>query len=893
MDSPASALTSWHAKTSEEVFAALGTTRNGLSRAEAEERLKKVGANKLPEEKRRGWFSIFIGQFQSPLIYVLLIADIVVFALKEFTDGSIILFVLLFNSILGAIQEGRAERTLAALKKFAATEAEVIRDGVELTVSDEVLVPGDLITLTEGGKIPADARLVSVQALKVDEAALTGESEPVRKVTDSLPNARSTPEERNMVFKGTTISVGYGRAIVVATGRNTIIGRISTKISQIDTEIPLAASLRKLARAVVWVVLALIAFITATGLLEGKPLYEMFIASVAIAVAAVPEGLPLVLTVILALGVWRMAKRRVLVKKLQAVEALGSAQHIAVDKTGTITKNELVVREIITGDTRVRVAGTGYDPEPKLAESTPDLALAARIAALCSNAHLSFRENERVYQVVGDPTEGALTVFAAKAGIQKEKLDGCTLVNDWPFDYTKKYHAALASRGGKGFLAVTGAPEVLLELSTAKLLGERAAPLEKDSRDKFMALFLDLSAHGFRIIGFAYKDEADTNPAAHETLSGLTFGGFYVMQDALRAGIREQIAAAASAGIRVSMITGDHAATARSIAEEAGIFHGGDRVVTGAELDAMNETELAAALSRASVFARVTPEHKMRIIEAYRKRGDIIAMTGDGVNDAPSLVAADLGIAMGKIGTEVAKEASDIVLLDDNFGDILRAVEEGRNMRAGLRRAITYLFSSNLGEIILIAASLFARDPLPLLAAQIIWMNLVTDTFFDVSLAMEPKDPALMTKRAGKARELFDRLTAARLAVIAPVVGIGGFWLFEGALPDVDRARTIALTALVVFQWFNAWSCRSESVSAFRMKPFSNRFLLITLFSVAVLHFAALHLPFTQRLLSLVPLSWGDWGRIFLVASAVLLVEEIRKFFARRRESEQRKVLYS
>ncbi len=875
----------WHALDAAEVFRILASREQGLTAAEALARTRRYGENKLPEPKRKGWAAIFLSQFASPLIYVLIAADVAVFALRETTDGIIIAAILLFNAVLGTVQEGRAQNTIAALARFSETRAEVIRDGAEHNIPDTGVVPGDIVLLQEGEKVPADARLLEARNLRVSEAALTGESEPVHKdaarlPTSDLPGRQAglpTAEQKNMVFKGTTISVGTGMAVVVATGIHTVIGAISQKIAGIDTEIPLTKNLKQLARVVVYIVIALTAGIFALGVAEGRPIGEMFVAAVAISVAAVPEGLPLVLTVALAAGVWRLAKRRVLVKKLAAVEALGQAQEIAVDKTGTITRNELSIERVVMPSGEFEIAGTGYLPEPVIAAPSPELRQAALVAALCSNAHIA--PNGGDWRLVGDPTEGALTVFAAKVGVHKDRLPaGARLVQDWPFDYQRKFHLALADAPEGAFLAITGAPEVIIERCT----------IAASEKERMLQRFYGLSSEGLRVIGFAFAQNAprdadpDHLPTGQAGLPPLAFGGLLAMRDGLREGIAELIARAESAGLRIIMITGDHAITAKAIAAQAGIWHEGDAVITGDELDKMSEEEFRAALPTATVFARVTPEHKMKVIGDYRRRKQIIAMTGDGVNDAPSLVAADLGIAMGKIGTEVAKEAADLVLLDDNFGDIITAIEEGRNMRQGLRRTITYLFSSNFGEILLIVIALLAKFPLPVLAAQLIWMNVVTDTFFDISLSLEPKDPSLMRRGMFKARALFDRLTAARLAVVAPVIALGSFWLFHDQIADLDRARTFALTGLIVFQWFNAMNCRSETRSVFSLHPFSNRFLTATFAIVIALHLFAVYSPFMNDILRIAPLSLADWFEIAAVAVTVLIAEEIRKFFYRR-----------
>jgi len=734
----------WHTLETEDALRNIGSGAAGLSKTEAQARLRAHGPNRLPAPKTKGWLSIFIDQFKSPLIYVLIAADVTVFFLREFTDGFIVLFILLFNAILGTIQEGRAQNTLAALSKFVATHAEVIRDGKEIEIDDGEIVPGDIILLQEGERIPADARLIEARNLKTDEAALTGESEPVRKQTDPIPRTDAgTSDQRNMVFKGTMVAAGAGKAVVVATGLATVIGKISAAITEINTEIPLTKNLRDLARTVVFIVMGLVIILFAIGVIEGKDAKEMFVASVAIAVAAVPEGLPLVLTVTLAMGVWRMAKRRVVVKKLQAVEALGQAREIAVDKTGTITKNELVIQHVIAGGSEYAIQGIGYDPTPLIQNPSPELLLMGKIGAFCSNARVT---HDGGYHVLGDPTEGAMAVFAAKIGTPQESLKTeYAIVSDWPFDYHRKIHATIYKKNDQQFMAVTGAPEVILSLAKTHRSNGTITPLTDAARAAITARFLALSGDGLRVIACAYAENPPQG-SDPDHLPPLVFAGLFAMRDGLRPDIQESVRRAREAGIRVIMITGDHAVTAKTIARQAGIWAEGDGVLTGEEIDALAPAERNEKISRATVFARVTPEHKMSIIREYQARGGVIAMTGDGVNDAPSLVAADLGIAMGRIGTEVTKEASDLILLDDNFADILGAVEEGRNMRQGLRRAITYLFSSNLGEILLISFAILGEHVLPLIAAQIIWINVVTDTFFDISIALEPKDASVMKK---------------------------------------------------------------------------------------------------------------------------------------------------
>ena len=884
----------WHIKSATEVFKLLQSDGSGLSQAEAGRRLKKYGQNKLPEAKMDSLAVIFFRQFKSPLIYILFAASLVVFAMGETIDGSIILAVLLFNAIVGTIQEGKAQNTLLELKKYVETKATVIREGKELILSDGEVVPGDIIILQEGEKVPADARIIAAANLKIDEAALTGESEPAHKIVETqarydLPIA----EQKNMAFKGTHIVAGNGRAIVVATGLETAIGKISKAIAAIDTEIPLKTNIRDLSRLIVITVISICALLFLLGLVSGKSVKEMFTTVVSLAVSIIPEGLPIVMTLVLATGVWRMSKRNALVKKLQAVEALGQASVIAVDKTGTITKNELVIQKVYVDGKFFEVGGVGYEAKGKIrlngsvidSVNHPELLLAGKIAALCANARVLFSEEEKVWRVSGDPTEAAMFVLAKKLGFHKDDLEReSPLVGEIPFDYKLKYHATLHRLDGQKLLTIVGAPEVILSLAQKVWRGGKSYHLLNEEKQGLESIFLSMSQEGLRVVALAETREAPEILTA-EKIKSLTFVGFFGMKDALRPEVSQAMQKAEAAGIRVVMITGDHKVTAQAIAKDAGIYQDGDTILTGFDIDALSDAELAEKLTGTSVFARVTPEHKLRIIKAYQARGEIVAMTGDGVNDAPSLVAADLGVAMGKIGTEVAKEASDIVLLDDNFGSIISAVEEGRSIYKTIKKVILYLFSTSAGEALTITGALFLGYPLPLLAAQIIWLNLVTDGFLDVALAMEPKEEGLLNGNFERPKKyLVDKLMAQRMFIMAVPMMIGTLFLFRGYFEnDLAKAWTISLTTLAVFQWFNVWNCRHESKSIFQLNPLANKFLVGATAIIVFLQMLAIYNPVMQKILRTTELSLAEWLMIVPIAASIILVEEIRKFFYRRR----------
>jgi magnesium-transporting ATPase (P-type) len=884
----------WHAKSTADILEALRSTESGLTSKEAKQRLQEFGPNKLPEAKVDSPAVIFLRQFQSPLIYILLAASLIVFAMKEMIDGAIILFVILFNAIVGTIQEGKAQNTLLALKKLVETNATVLRDGKELIISDSEVTQGDIIALIEGDKVPADARIIVSHSLKIDEASLTGESEPVHKITDILTRINlPTAEQKNMVFKGTNIVAGGGKAVVVATGFNTAVGKIAKEISAIDTEMPLKANIRYLSRLIVITVASISISLFFLGIALGKSFKEMFTTVVSLSVSIIPEGLPIVVTLVLATGVWRMSKRNALVKKLQAVEALGQARVIAVDKTGTITKNELVIQRAYVDGKFFEVGGIGYEPKGdiRFRENVIDplnhteLLFAGKIAAFCANARAAYDSENKQWRVFGDPTEAALAVFAEKIGFRKDDLEReSPQTAEIPFDYKVKYRATSHSVDGRALFAIVGAPEVVLELSSKKWNQNAAGRLLVEDKKNLESVFTEMSQKGLRVLALAIKENA-SKTISREGIHDLVFVGFVGMKDALRPEVKEAMKRATDAGIRVVMITGDHKLTAQAIAKEAEIYHVGDESITGPEIDAISDEELSRKLDRVSVFARVTPEHKLRIINAYRKRGEVVAMTGDGVNDAPALVAADLGVAMGRIGTEVAKEASDIVLLDDNFGSIVSAIEEGRSIYKTIKKVILYLFSTSVGEVFTIAGALLLGYPLPILAAQIIWLNLVTDGLLDVALAMEPKEKGLLVGNFERPKKyLINKIMAQRIFVMAVPMMIGTLFLFKDYYEaDIVKAWTISLTVLAVFQWFNAWNCRHESKSIFQMNPFSNKFLVGATAIIVFLQMLAIYNPVMQKLLRTTELSLSEWMLIVPVAASIILAEEIRKFFYRRK----------
>jgi len=869
-----------------EIFKKFESKESGLNSEDVRKRLSEFGPNTLPESRAPGIFSIFFSQFLSPLIYILITAAIIVFFIGETIDAIIIFFVLIFNAFIGTIQEGKAQRTLAALQKFVETSATVLRDGKITILSDREIVPGDIIILQEGDKIPADAHIISENSLTVNEASLTGESSPILKTTENtIYDQKLIYNKKNIVFKGTNVVSGNGEAIVIATGLNTEIGKISKKITTIDTEIPLKKNIRSLSQMIVISVFIIGIILMTFGLMAGESLRQMFATVVSLAVSIIPEGLPIVMTLVLASGVWRMTKRNVLVKKLQAVEALGQAKIIAVDKTGTLTKNEMVLEKVYIDKKTFDIEGHGYEQDGRILLDGnsiepldyPELVLAGRVASFCSNAHAVYVKEKDIWKVSGDPTEAALEIFAKKVGF-KDGEQKSLKIFELPFDYITKYHATIHQFENKNFLTVVGAPEKILASCDRIWRAKKSEKLSSEERDELELIFSNMSNQGFRVIAFAINLDSEAIVTS-DNLPPLIFGGFFGMRDPLREEVKTSVQEAKNAGIRIVMITGDHKNTAFAIAKDAGIVEKNNDIITGEDLEKLSDDELLKRFETCNVFARVTPEHKLRIIELFRKRGEIVAMTGDGVNDAPSLAAADLGVAMGKIGTEVAKEASDLILLDDNFKNIISAVEEGRSIYKTIKKVILYLFSTSIGEVLTISGAIFLGFPLPILPAQIIWLNFVTDGFLDVSLAMEPQEKNLLDKHFKKpTKYILDSLAVKRMIFMGVIISLGTLFIFTQFLDSgLEKALTISLTTLAVFQWFNAWNCKSENKSVFSINPFKNIFLIGSTIIVIGLQLLAIYLPFMQRFLHTVPLTISEWIYIILVGSTILIFEEIRK----------------
>lgn len=863
--------------------------KTGLSEKEAAARLQRDGPNLLPIAQQTSWFSIFLSQFQNPLIYILLCAAVIIFFVGDRRlDAFIISGILFFNAIIGTIQEGRTSNIVASLRRFLKTKSVVIRDGKHEIIEDRDLVVGDLIVLKEGERVPADGRVIIVQRLQIDESILTGESQPVYKIIEPLSGDIPIAEQTNMVFKGTYVAAGWGIAIVVATGSNTQIGKLRATIEEIDTDIPLKRELNRLSYVILLCILLLCGILLVIGLLMGHQWKELLVMLTALFICVVPEGLPVVLTLVLVTGAYRMARQHVLVKNLQGVEALGRTDVIVVDKTGTLTRNEMMVTTVITPQREYTVSGEGYFTTGTIQENsgqTNENMTAIGIAcALLSMAEVFYNKRLHLFEIKGDPTEAALKVFAEKLGYTRDQL----LMQyqqeyEIPFDSQLKYHAAFFIHDTKGIAYVIGAPEVVFAMAKevpAALKTKLHTMLEQGLRVVavgYTAYDLITTTHSTTELHAQYQKLLSTN---------VTILGMCGIQDSIRPEVQGIVEQARSVGLQVIMATGDHQKTAAYVAKKVGIYKPGDEIIEGTALQKMSDQQILDHLHKITVFARVSPQDKVRIIQLFHQQNKVVAMTGDGVNDVPSLVAADLGIAMGRIGTEVAKQAGDLILLDDSFVNIIRAIEQGRHIFYTLRRVVLYFFATNMGEILIVLFALFTQLPLPLTAAQILWLNLVTDGFLDVGLSMEPQEPDLLHATWLKKKlHLVDVNLLIKTLYLAIPMGLCSLmvfrWAYDGTPVTLDYARTMTLITMAMFQWFNAWNCRSEGKSLLQIGLFSNRWLIVVTLFVLSLQMGVVYLPFMQYIFKTVPLSLADWIIIFCLSSSIIVVEEIRKWVVR------------
>jgi len=879
---------SWHNLSPEDALQALGSRRLGLPENEAKSRLLSYGLNELRGKKKTPPIIVFLQQFLSPLIYVLLVAAVISIIVEHYLDAWVILGVLVLNAVIGYIQETRAEKAMEALMQMAAPRARIRRGGEVKMAPARELVPGDILLLETGDKVPADARLIESSNLKVNEATLTGESVAVDKSTRVLPGELPVAERKNLVYMGTIVTYGRATAVVVSTGMTTEMGKIATGIQEVKRErTPLQQSIGKLSRYLVILFLGVCVLLVIVGLLKGMDWMEVFLLAVAAAVSAIPEGLPAVVTVVLAMGMRIMARRNAVIRKLVAVETLGSATVICSDKTGTLTLNQMTVRRIYLDGKWIEVTGEGYEPEGEFhldgrrlePKEEPALALHLRAGALCNDALLTCERD--FCGIYGDPTEGALVVAAAKAGMVKERLEkNFPRLDEIPFQSEKQYMATLHPRDGGRVAFIKGAAEKILSLSKYRLKGSDVVPLEEADAREILQVTETMGKEAMRVIATAYVElPSELEDLTDEHIRGdLVFIGLAGMADPPREEAREAVRLCKQAGIRVIMITGDHKVTAESIARQLDLPPG--KAVTGAELKEMSDEELAGEVENITVFARIEPLHKLRIVNALKSRGHVVAMTGDGVNDAPALKAANIGIAMGITGTDVAKEASDMTLADDNFASVVAAVDEGRAIFNRLRNVIFFLLSTNIGELLALILTILFVGKAPLLAVQIIWVNLVTDTSAAIPLGLEPKigDELRQPPRHPGVGLLYPGLLM-RVGFLAVMMSVGVFLVFNWAQArmSLDEARTLAFCTLVAFEWFRAFNARSDQHTVFKMGFLRNRYLVGAIALAILLQIAVIYLPFLQVAFHTVPLSIDRWGIAILAGGSIFVIEELRK----------------
>ncbi len=875
----------WHLKTAEETLAGLGSSSKGLSAAEAEKRLAEYGPNALPEKEGAGPLKIFLSQFGSPLNWILLGAALISLLLGEVSDAGVIAFIVLVNAAIGFYQEYRAERSVRALKKMVVASARVLRGGSESVIKAAGLVPGDIILLASGDKVPADARLLEANSLRVEEAMLTGESVAASKDTAPVADEKAQIGDRhNMLYMGTAVVSGRAKAAVTGTGTATEIGAIAGLMEDTaSVKTPLQDKFERFSRVLGLGLMGVGVVILALGVARGESLRDMFMTVIAVIVAAIPEGLPIVVTIAMSIGVTRMARRGAIMRKLPAVETLGSTTVICSDKTGTLTRNEMTVKAVYDGDELYQVSGTGYSPEGEVfcgreaceGGRREKLDKVLRAGLLCNESSV-YREGGS-WKVTGDPTEAALIVAAAKGGMKaEEEKKNYPQAGILPFESEYGYMATLHKAGSGSLLFVKGAPEFVAEM----------CPLEEARRKEIMAAAEDLASSGMRVLMTAQKALPAGAELRREDLKGLEFTGLQGMIDPARPEAVEAIAGCRKAGIRAVMITGDHAVTARAIGRELGIGGEDPRVVTGRELSTMTDEDLYGTVKDVSIYARVAPEHKLRIVSQLMKRGEIAAVTGDGVNDAPALKAAHIGAAMGITGTDVSKEAADMIVTDDNFASIYNAVVEGRVVFDNIRKAVFFLIPTGLASVLSIFVTMFAGLPLPYTAIQLLWINVVTNSLQDLALAFEPAEPSVYNRPPNDPKEgILSRVMLQRTLIVGVLIALGVLFNFKAALAEglpIEEARTVAVTTMVFFQFFQLWNSRSETRSIFRVNPLSNPFLAFSMLAALVAQIAVVYEPAMQKLFHTTDLHEAQWIRILLTSSTVFLVVELDKWLRRR-----------
>jgi len=906
--------TSWHSMGIDDVFNALHTSQKGLLSQNVDERLKKYGHNELEEKEKKSPIALFFGQFNNFIIWILVGVTIISLLLTHYFEAALVFIILILNACVGFWQEFKAEKSIEALRKLAALKAKVIRDGRQVKINAQDLVPGDIILLETGDKVPADARLIEAVRIEVDESSLTGESTTVKKEVKSVKKDTPLAERFSILYSSTVIASGRGKAVVVETGMNTEIGNIANLVQKAEKkETPLQHKLSQLGEYLGVGTLVICAVVFFVIYLKGFGLVESFKQAISLAVAAIPEGLAAVVTVCLALGVQRMVKKNALVRVLPAVETLGSTNVICTDKTGTLTYNQMTVREIFVNGAMVDVTGHGYVPEGVFEQNNKKtdpkkLELILKIGTLCNDAKLAFEDKK--WNIFGDPTEAALVVAAKKAGVDQDDINkSMPRIDELPFDSSRKLMTTIHKSNDKRLAYVKGAPDIIIEKCNRININGTVRKITPNDKKDILEHNLGMANKALRVLGFAYREISNKEKKIEEEL---IFVGLMGMIDPPRQEVIESIRKCKEAGIKVVMITGDHKATAVAIGKELGLAIG--KVMTGPELEETHT--LADDVEDVSIYARVSPQHKMRIVGALKSKNYVVAMTGDGVNDAPALKMADIGISMGITGTDVAKEASDMILTDDNFASIVNAVEEGRGIYDNIKKFVKYLLSSNIGEVMtmivaaLIGFSILTDDgPLiimPLMAVHLLWINLLTDSFPALALGVEPTDPDVMKQSPRKQSEpIISKNYALDMIFIGAIMALGTLFVFNLSLKAFPEnpvyATTMAFSTLVLFQLFNVLNCKSDNKSLFTVGILNNKWLIRAILFSLFLQIVVVYAPAVYGLidqamvlpgamegfnlsekLGTTPLNPFDWLIVFVVGSTIVVFEEIRKFISRR-----------
>lgn len=920
---------SWHSKTPQEVMNELGVTEQGLTTQQALERQAKYGKNELIKEKKASVAKLFLSQFTDILMIILLIATFLSLAVGETTDAIIILAIIIASAALGFTQEYRSEKAVEALKKMTAPTATALREGTETKIPSNELVPGDLILLSTGDKIPADARLIEAYSMKTDEAPLTGESAPVGKNIDALSKTTALNDRLNMIFSGTIVVYGRGKAVVTETGMDTEFGKIAKIVQSASTEsTPLEKRMRSVGKWIGIIAVTVAISVALVGIVvEQRPILDMVLWAISLAVAAVPEALPAIITGALAIGMYRMAKVNTIVKRLPAVETLGSTSVICSDKTGTMTKGEMTVQSIYVSNQTINVTGIGYEPKGDFQKDNkkiiPDESLKSllKIATLCNDSGLDKDQQTSKWVIKGDPTEGALVVVARKANLNQENLNTQEeRIAEIPFSSERKRMTTIHVADGKKIAYMKGATEVVLEKSKSILVNGQEERLTQEIREQILKVTENFASQALRNLGFAYKKIADNIEQFNEEMEeDFVFVGVIGMIDPARPEVKNAIEICRDAGIRVIMITGDHKLTAVAVAKQLNLLKEQNlegQVITGLELEQMSDSELDQIVENISIYARVAPEHKTRIVRAWKTKGEIVAMTGDGVNDAPALKMSDIGVAMGISGTEVTKEAADMVLADDNFASIVKAVREGREIYDNIKKYLTYLLQCNIMEILVMFfavvsvpylaqlispgsdAGLVSNAAIALTAVQILWINLVTDGLPAIALGVDPGDPDLMKRNPRKPKEsIFTRDVKVYLSVMPVIMTVLVLAAFFSHMPwlgqlQLSEARTQLFTAMIMMELTIAISARSFKYPIFKVGPFKNKFLWLAVFSSFILQLVVLYVPGVQSLFDVNTPGLIDWAIAILFAAIVFATLELGKYVtSRKRKADVSKTL--